>query len=31
LKDTDTVLKSAETFLELPVDLDAVEKALGWG
>jgi len=31
LKDTDTVLKSAEPFLELPVDLDAVEKALGWG
>jgi len=31
LKDTDTALKSAEPFLELPADLVAVEKALGWG
>ena len=31
LKDTDTALKSAESFLELPADLAAVEKALGWG
>ena len=31
LKDTDTALKSAEPFLELPADLAAVEKALGWG
>ena len=30
LKDTDTALKSAEPFLELPADLVAVEKALGW-
>ncbi len=28
--DTDTALKSAEPFLELPADLVAVEKALGW-
>ncbi len=28
--DTDTVLKSAEPFLELPTDLVAVEQALGW-
>jgi threonine synthase len=31
LKDTDTALKSAEPFLELPADLSAVEQALGWG
>ncbi|MCD6299916.1 MAG: threonine synthase [Dehalococcoidales bacterium] len=31
LKDTDTVLKSVEPFLELPADLAAVEQALGWG
>ena len=31
LKDTDTVLKSAEPFLELPADLVAIEQALGWG
>jgi len=31
LKDTDTALKSAEPFLELPADLAAVEQALGWG
>jgi len=31
LKDTDTALKSAEPFLELPADLAAVGKALGWG
>jgi len=31
LKDTDTALKSAEPFLELPADLVAVEQALGWG
>jgi len=30
LKDTDTALKSAEPFLELPADLVAVEQALGW-
>ena len=30
LKDTDTALKGAEPFLELPADLLAVEKALGW-
>ena len=30
LKDTDAVLKGAEPFLELPADLAAVEKALGW-
>jgi len=29
LKDTDTALKSAEPFLELPADLAAVEQALG--
>jgi len=29
LKDTETALKGAEPFLELPADLDAVEKALG--
>jgi threonine synthase len=31
LKDTDTALKGAEPFLELPADLGAVERALGWG
>ena len=31
LKDTDTVLKGAEPFLELPADLATVEQALGWG
>jgi len=29
LKDTETALKGAEPFLELPADLNAVEKALG--
>ena len=31
LKDIDTALKSAEPFLELPAELEAVEQALGWG
>ena len=31
LKDPDAALKSAEPFLELPADLAAVERALGWG
>ncbi len=31
LKDTDTALKGAEPFLQLPADLVAVEQALGWG
>ena len=31
LKDTDTALKSAQPFLELPADLVTVEQALGWG
>jgi len=30
LKDTETALKGAPPFLELPADLAAVEKALGW-
>ena len=30
LKDTDTALKNAKPFLELPADLVAVEQALGW-
>lgn len=30
LKDTDIALKNAEPFLELPADIKAVEKALGW-
>jgi threonine synthase len=30
LKDTETALKGARPFLELPDDLAAVEKALGW-
>ena len=31
LKDTDTALKEAPPFLELPADIAAVEHALGWG
>ncbi|MBN1177336.1 MAG: threonine synthase [Dehalococcoidales bacterium] len=31
LKDTEAALKNAPSFLELPDDLVAVEKALGWG
>ncbi len=31
LKDPDTALKSAQPPVELPADLAAVEKALGWG
>ena len=31
LKDPDTAMKGAEGFLELPADLMAVERALGWG
>ena len=31
LKDTETALEKAPPFLELPADLAAVEKALGWG
>ena len=31
LKDTDTALKGAEPFLEVPADSAAVEQALGWG
>jgi threonine synthase len=31
LKDTETALKKAPKILELPEDLKAVEKALGWG
>ena len=31
LKDTETALKDAPPFLELPADITAVEKALGWG
>ncbi len=30
LKDTDAVLKNTRSFLELPADLAAVERALGW-
>ena len=30
LKDTETALKDAPPFLELPADIAAVEKALGW-
>ena len=30
LKDTETALRGAEPFLELPADVGAVEKALGW-
>ena len=31
LKDTDIVLRGVTTFLELPPDLMAIEKGLGWG
>ena len=31
LKDTETALKNAPPFLELPVDEAAIEQALGWG
>ncbi len=31
LKDAETALRNAEPFLELPSDLEAVEKSLGWG
>ena len=31
LKDTDTALENAPPFLELPADIAAVERALGWG
>ena len=31
LKDTDIVLKGVANFLELPPDLGAIEKGLGWG
>ncbi|MFH1647399.1 MAG: threonine synthase [Chloroflexota bacterium] len=31
LKDTEAALKDAAPFLELPADLAAVERALGWG
>jgi len=31
LKDTDTALKNAPPFLELPADTASVEQALGWG
>jgi threonine synthase len=31
LKDTETALKQAPKILELPADIRAVEKALGWG
>ena len=31
LKDPDTAMRSAEALLELPADLSAVERALGWG
>jgi len=31
LKDTDTALKDAPPFLELPAEVGAVEQALGWG
>lgn len=31
LKDTDIAVKGAEPWIELPADLKAVEKALGWG
>jgi len=30
LKDTDTALKSAEPFIQVPADLLAIEQALGW-
>jgi threonine synthase len=31
LKDTDTALKKAPKIMELPADINKVEKALGWG
>jgi threonine synthase len=31
LKDTETALKKAPSIMELPADIKAVEKALGWG
>jgi threonine synthase len=31
LKDTDTALKNAPPFLQLPADIKEIEKALGWG
>jgi threonine synthase len=31
LKDTETVLKKAPKIMELPADINRVEKALGWG
>ncbi len=31
LKDTDTALKDAPPFLQLPADVKEIEKALGWG
>jgi len=31
LKDTETALKGAAPFIEVPADLTAVEQALGWG
>jgi len=31
LKDTDTALRDVKRFPELPAELEAVEKALGWG
>jgi threonine synthase len=31
LKDTDTAIKDAQPFLQLPADLAAIEQALGWG
>lgn len=31
LKDTETALKKAPNIMELPADIKAVEKALGWG
>jgi len=31
LKDTDTALKDAPPFLQLPADIKEIEKALGWG
>jgi threonine synthase len=30
LKDSDTALKNAEPFLELPADIKKIEKAIGW-
>ncbi len=31
LKDTETALRQAPPFLELPADMVAIERALGWG